>query len=105
MKNFANLMKQAKQMQENMKETEQRLAEMEIEGQAAGGLVKVTLSGRSEARAVKIDPKAVDTDDLETLEDLVMAAINDAQKKVQDVTQAEISKVTGGMSLPGMPGM
>jgi DNA-binding YbaB/EbfC family protein len=99
MKNMFNVMKQAQQMKKNMEDMQQRLGDITMEGTAGNGLVVVTMSGKSDVRRVKIDPKAAA--DLETLEDLIAAAVNDAQTKVQAYINAEVSKITGGMSLPG----
>lgn len=96
MANMMQMMKQAQQMKKNMAALQERLADVEMQG-AAGGLVQVTVNGKNEVRRVKIDPKALE--DIETLEDLVAAATNDAMQKVQDYVQAEVNKATGGMNL------
>jgi DNA-binding YbaB/EbfC family protein len=103
MKNIGNMMKQAQQMQQRMMDMQARLGEMEQEGQAGGGLVSVTLSGKGEAKRVKLDKSVVDPNDIEMLEDLVTAAINDARHKIDAVTAAETEKAMGGMGLP--PGL
>ena len=99
---LGNLMKQAQLMQENMKKLQEQLAIMELEGQAASGKVKVVMTGRHEVRRVTIDPKLL-SDDKEMLEDLVAAAINDAVRKIDAITQEKMSGVTAGLPLP--PGM
>jgi DNA-binding YbaB/EbfC family protein len=99
---IGNLMKQAQQMQENMKKAQDELASMEIEGQAGSGLVKVVMTGNHEVRRVTIDPKLL-ADDKDMLEDLIATAINDAVRKVAETTQQKMSAVTAGMPLP--PGM
>ena len=99
---LGNLMKQAQQMQENMKKLQEQLAAMEIEGQAGSGLVKVVMTGRHEVRRVTIDPRA-HADDREVLEDLIAAAVNDAARRVEAVTQERMAGMTAGLPLP--PGM
>lgn len=103
MKNLAGLMKQAQQMQQNMQEMQERLEAMEIQGEAGAGLVKLTLSGKGELRAVSIDPKLLDPNDAEMLQDLIVAAHRDAKARLETVAADEMQKATGGLSLP--PGM
>ncbi|MBZ0324558.1 MAG: YbaB/EbfC family nucleoid-associated protein [Alphaproteobacteria bacterium] len=100
MKNLGQMMKQAQQMQAKMAEMQQRLAEATVEGAAGGGLVKVTLNGKGEMRALKIDPGLVDPGEVEVLEDLILAAFNEAKAKVEAHMADEMAKVTGGLSLP-----
>lgn len=99
--NIAQLMQQAQRMQENLQRAQQELANLEVTGQAGGGLVQVTLSGRMEARRVRIAPEA--WADPEMLEDLVAAAINDAVNKVNEESSRRMSEATAGVPLP--PGM
>jgi len=96
---MGGLMKQAQKMQEDMQRVQAELAEMEIEGQAGGGLVSVVMTGKHEARRVKIDPSLFD-DDRDMIEDLVAAAINDAVQKVESTTQERMGSLTEGMGLP-----
>jgi len=96
---MGNLMKQAQAMQENMQRMQEEVAKMEVEGQSGGGLVKVTLTGKHEARRVEIDPSLLE-DDKEMLEDLVAAAINDATRRIEEEQQEKMSGVTSGMNLP-----
>jgi len=103
MKNLGNLMKQAQEMQAKMQEMQDRLAEMEIDGTAGAGLVTVTLNGKGDMRGLKVDPSIFSTDDAEVVEDLIVAAHNDARAKSEQRMQNEMSKVTGGLNLP--PGM
>ena len=103
MKNLGQLMKQAQEMQTKMQEMQERVAGAEATGAAGGGLVSVTLNGKSEMRAIRIDPSLADPDDMEILEDLVVAAYNDAKAKIEAHVQEEMQKVTGGLNLP--PGM
>ena len=103
MKNIGQIMKQAQQMQTKMAELQEQLAELEISGSSGGGMVQVTMSGKGELRGVKIDPSLANPDDIEVLEDLIMAAANDAKAKVEVRVQEEMQKLTGGLQLP--PGM
>jgi DNA-binding YbaB/EbfC family protein len=103
MKNLGNLMKQAQQMQAKMADMQAKLGELEVEGSAGGGMVKVTVTGKGEARRLKIDPSLIVPDDAEMLEDLVVAAFNDARAKSEAMMQSEMSKLTAGLPLP--PGM
>lgn len=98
---LGQMLKQAQQMQENMQKAQEELANMEITGEAGGGMVQVTLSGRYDARKVTIDSSMID--DKEMLEDLVAAAINDAVRKVEQTTKEHMSDLTAGLNLP--PGM
>jgi hypothetical protein len=100
MKNLAGLMKQAQQMQTRMAEMQTKLEELEITGEAGAGLVKVTLNGKSDLRSVRIDPKLIDPNDVEMLQDLIAAAHRDAKTKIEAVSAEEMQKVTGGMQLP-----
>jgi DNA-binding YbaB/EbfC family protein len=101
MKNLAGLMKQASQMQGKMAEMQAKLESLEITGTAGAGMVTVVLSGKSELKRVKFDPKLADPAEMEMLEDLMVAAHADAKRKLEVVTSEEMEKVTGGMQLPG----
>lgn len=103
MKNLGQMMKQAQQMQAKLGEMQARMAELEVEGAAGGGMVRVTLNGKGDVRKVKIDPQAIDPSDAEMLEDLIVAAFNDARQKVETTMQDEMGKLTGGLNLP--PGL
>lgn len=103
MKNLGQMMKQAQAMQAKMAEMQEKLGQLEIAGQAGGGMVTATLNGKSELRALKIDPSLVDPNDVEVLEDLIVAAVNDAKAKVEARVAEEMKQVTGGLDLP--PGM
>jgi len=96
---MGNLMKQAQAMQENMQRMQEEVAKMEVEGQSGGGLVKVTMTGKHEARRVSIDPSLLE-DDKDMLEDLIAAAINDASRRIEQEQQEKMSGMTGGMNLP-----
>ncbi|MDR3221484.1 MAG: YbaB/EbfC family nucleoid-associated protein [Candidatus Accumulibacter sp.] len=95
---IAGLMKQAQQMQENMKKAQEQLAQIEIEGQSGAGMVKVTMTCGHDARRVSIDASVMD--DREMLEDLVTAAINDAVRRIDEVTQERMAGFTAGLNLP-----
>ncbi len=100
MKNqLAGLMKQAQQMQENMKKVQDQLALIEVEGQSGAGLVKVTMTCKNDVKRVSIDPSLL-ADDKDMLEDLVAAAVNDAVRKAEATTQEKMSGMTAGMSMP-----
>ena len=100
MKGLSQLMRQAQEMQANMQKAQNELAEMEVEGVAGGGMVKVIVTCKYEVRRVTIE-EAVLRDDKEMLEDLVAAAFNDANRKVEQTVQQKLSSVTGGLGLPG----
>ena len=100
MKNLGNLMKQEQEMQSKMGELQERLAEVELTGNAGGDMVRVTVNGRNEVRAVKIDPALAKPEDVEMLEDLLVAAFADARVKVEARMREEMSKLTGGIDLP-----
>jgi hypothetical protein len=100
MKNIGQMMKQAQQMQSRMAEMQAKLAEVEMTGASGGGMVKVTLNGKGDMRGVKIDQSLMVADDVEVLEDLIIAATNDAKNRVDAHLQEEMSKVTGGLNLP-----
>ena len=99
---LAGLMKQAQQMQENMKKAQEELARTEVEGQSGAGLVKVTMTCKHVVKKVSIDPSLL-SEDRDMLEDLVMAAVNDAGNKAEAATQAKMAGFTAGLNLP--PGM
>ncbi len=103
MKNLGQMMKQAQQMQAKMAEMQESLEKVEITGASGGGLVQVTLTAKGEMRKVAIDPTLIDKDEIEMLEDLIVAAHNDAKAKVEAHVAEEMGKLTGGLQLP--PGM
>ncbi len=96
--NIGQLMQQAQKMQENLKKAQEEMAELEVTGEAGGGLVKVIMNGRHEVRRVTIDPDI--GDDREMVEDLVAAAVNDAVNRVQEMMQEKMSGLTGGIPMP-----
>jgi nucleoid-associated protein EbfC len=100
--NLGNLMKQAQQMQENMKQMQEKLATVEVEGQSGAGMVKVIMTCRHDVKSISIDDSLIG-DDKEMLEDLIAAAVNDAVRRIESTTQEKMAEMTGGMGLP--PGM
>ncbi|MCI9631949.1 MAG: YbaB/EbfC family nucleoid-associated protein [Ruminococcus sp.] len=102
--NMANLMKQAQKMQRQMEEQAKEMETKEFTATAGGGAVEVTISGKREVLKVKLDEEVVDPDDIEMLEDLIVAAVNEAFRKVEEESGAAMSKLTGGMG-GGIPGM
>ena len=103
MKNLGQMMKQAQQMQGRIEEMQNELSKVEIFGESGGGLVKVILNGKGLMVGTKIDKSVVNDQDISVLEDLIVAAHNDAKRKVEEYTAEEMKKITGGISLP--PGM
>jgi nucleoid-associated protein EbfC len=103
MKDIMGMMKQVGQMQARLKEMQDELQKAEIEGQSGGGLVHVTVDGRGELKRVRIDPSLMKPDEVEILEDLIVAAATDAKAKVDNVMQAKMAEITGGLPIP--PGM
>ncbi len=100
--NMRKMMKQAKKMQSKMAEVQKDLEEKTVEATAGGGVIKVEVNGKQELLDLKIDPEAVDPEDVEMLEDMILAAVNEGMRKVQEMVNDEMGKVTGGMNLPGM---
>lgn len=98
--NMQNMMKQMQKMQKKMEEAQKELGEQKFEGTAGGGMVTVVMTGHKEVADVKINPEAVDPDDVEMLQDLVLAATNDALKKVDETTNNTMGQFTKGMNLP-----
>jgi nucleoid-associated protein EbfC len=103
--NLQQLMKQAQKMQQQLADAQAELAETEVTGTAGGGLVTVIQRGSGEVVSIKIDPKAVDPDDLETLEDLVLAALHNASDAVKELTEEKMGPLTSGLGGMGLPGM
>ncbi len=103
MKNIANMLKEAQKLQARMAELQAKLEQLEVEGQAGGGLVRVVLNGKGEMRRVRLDPSIVDPGEVEVLEDLLVAAAGDAKSKLERMVQEEMGKLTGGLPFP--PGM
>lgn len=99
------LMKQAQKMQQQMVAAQQELASAQVTGSAAGGLVTATVTGSGDVVSVKISPEAVDPEDVETLEDLVVAALHDASRAAQELASERMGPISGGMGGLGLPGM
>ena len=102
MKNLGDLQRMAREMQANMEKAQQELGEATIEGKAGGGAVTVVMTGTQELRSVTIAKDAVDPEDVETLQDLVLTAFNDALKKSKDLAAQRLGGVTGGLKIPGL---
>ena len=100
--NMQQMIKQAQKMQEDMAAKQEELEAREYEISAGGGVINVKINGKKEILSVKIEPEVVDPDDVETLEDLIVAAVNEAIKKVEATSSEEMQKITGSMSIPGM---
>jgi len=102
MGNMNQLMKQAKKLQEQMAKLQEELEQMTVEASAGGGVVTIVANGKKEIVEVKIAPEAVDPDDVEMLQDLIVAAVNEALRRVDERVQEEMGKLTGGLSIPGI---
>ena len=102
MQNFGNIMKQAKKMQERMVELQEELAAKTVEATAGGGMVSVTVNGKFEILSLKIEKEVVNPDDVEMLQDLIIAAVNEGIRKAQEMAASEMGKITGGMQIPGL---
>ncbi len=100
--NMNNMIRQAQKMQEDMAALQEELETREYEVSAGGGVVSVKINGKREVLSINIEPEVVDPDDIETLADILVAAVNEAIKKVDEVSESEMSKITGQMNIPGM---
>ena len=100
--NMQSMIKQAQKMQEDMNALQAELETKEYEISAGGGMVKISINGKKEVKSIKISPDIVDPDDIETLEDIITAGINEAIKRVEDTAAEEMSKVTGSLNIPGI---
>ena len=100
--NMNQMIKQAQKMQQDMLRAQQELEEKNVEASVGGGAVKVTVSGKKELTEIKIDPSVIDPDDVEMLEDLIMAAVNEGMRKADEMAASQMSKVTGGLNIPGL---
>lgn len=101
-KNMNSVIKQAQKMQEEMEKVQTELEDKTVEATSGGGVVKVTISGKKEIVSLSISPEAVDADDVETLEDLIIAAVNDGIKQADEMMAEGMSAVTGGLNIPGL---
>lgn len=102
MGNMGKMMKQVQKMQDDMAKLQTELGERTVETTAGGGVIKVVASGKQEIKAIEIKPEAVDPDDVEMLQDLIMAAVNEALRMSQEMVAGEMSKLTGGLKIPGL---
>ena len=104
MKGFGNIMKEAQKLQQQMEKIQAEAAQKKVEATAGGGMVTVEANGKQELVSIKIDPEVVSRDDVQMLEDLVLAASNEALRKARDMMQQELGKLTGGLRIPGLGG-
>ena len=102
MKGFGDFVKQAQRMKAELERIQEAASEKRVEGSAGGGMVTVTADGRGEIVAIKIDPEVVQSDDLEMLQDLILAATNDALRRARELLSTEMGRLTGGLNLPGL---
>lgn len=100
--NLGNMMKQFQKMQAKMEEMQAELEQTRVEGTAGGGMVKVVANGKQDILEIKIDPEVVDPDDVEMLQDLIVAAVNQARQKAQELQAEQMSALTGGLNIPGL---
>lgn len=103
--NQAGMMKQIQKMQDDMQKAQEEVENSEFTSSSGGGAVEVTVNGSHEVKSIKIKPEVVDPDDVEMLEDMLIAAINEAMRKASDTMEREMNKVTGGMNIPGLGGL
>lgn len=103
--NMQGMLKQAQKMQEDMAALQEDLDSREYEVKAGGGAVSVKINGKLEVQSIDVSPEIVDPDDIETLTDVLVAAVNEAIKKVNETNSSEMGKITGGFNVPGMPGL
>ena len=101
-KGMGDFMRQAQKLQEQIQKIQQEVAEKTVEASSGGGMVTVVADGKQDIVSVKIDPEVVNKDDVEMLEDLIVAAVNEAKKRSQDLMASEMGKLTGGMGIPGL---
>jgi len=100
--NFSNIMKQAKKMQEQIGRMQEELETKTVEAQAGGGMVRVVVNGKFNVVSIKIEKEAVNPEDVEMLEDLIVAAVNEGVRKAQEMASQEMAKITGGLGIPGL---
>ncbi len=100
-----NMMQKLQKMQEQMAQTQAAVEETEFTASAGGGAVEVTVNGKHEIKAIKMQPEVVDPEDIEMLEDLLLASLNEAMRKADETMESEMGKLTGGLNIPGMGGM
>ena len=102
MKGFGNIMKEAQKLQQQMAELQEQVGQKKVEATAGGGMVTVQVNGKQEILSIKIDPEVINRDDAQMLEDLVLAACNEALRKSRELVQQELGKLTGGLKIPGL---
>ena len=102
MKGFGNMMKEAQKLQQQMQALQDEIGKRKVEATSGGGMVTVEANGKQELLSIKIDPEVINNDDAQMLEDLVLAACNEALRKSRDLVQQELSKLTGGLKIPGL---
>ena len=102
MKGMGNIMKQAQKLQSRMMKLQEELAEKTVEASAGGGMVRVVANGKQQVVSIQIEQEVVDPEDVDMLQDLILAAVNDALAKAQEMVSQEMGKVTGGMNIPGL---
>ena len=100
--NMNSVIKQAQKMQEEMERVQQETEEEQVEATSGGGAVKVVVNGKKELISIKLDPHAVDPDDVETLEDFIIAAVNEGVKKAEEIMSERMGAITGGLNIPGL---
>ena len=105
MRNMSRMLKQVQKMQADMMRVQEELAQKTVEAAAGGGMVKGVANGHQEIVSIAIDPEAVDPEDVEMLQDMVLAAVNEALRSAKEMAADEMAKVTGGLNIPGMPGL
>ena len=102
MKGFGNLMREAQRLQQQMAAVQEEVAQKKVQATAGGGMVTVEANGKQEIVSIKIDPEVINKDDAQMLEDLVLAACNEALRKARELVQQELGKLTGGLKIPGL---
>jgi DNA-binding YbaB/EbfC family protein len=101
-KGLGNILKQAQQMHTKIAQLQEEMAAKTVEGSSGGGMVNIVMNGKQEIVSVRIDPEVINREDIEMLQDLIVAAVNEAVRKSQEMMQEEMKKITGGLSIPGL---
>ena len=101
--NMQQLMKQAQKMQQQLAEAQENLEQVTVDASAGGGMVKVTVNGQMMLESITIDPEAIDPEDVEVLQDMIIAAVNEGVRGVAEIANKQMGAITGGMNIPGMP--
>lgn len=105
MKDFQQLMQMGKQMQSRMSEVRKKLEDRTVTARSGGGMIQVTADGTGDVREIRLDPSVVDPDDVEMLEDLILAAVSEAQRRAREQMEEEMKEITGGLPIPGLSGL